>query len=229
MVTGADVDQLHALLAQLRNKYEPFAPVEASGDPIEQFLFSLLLWETTTAKAQLALRRLLETFVDVNDIRIAMPEEIIESLGPRYPLVDERALRIRAALNDIFRREDHVSLERLRECSKRDARRYLDSIDGAPQFVAARVCLVSLGAHAAPLDGRLHALLSARSVLDANLMVEEAGAQLERRIRAADALDTYLLLQAWSDASPSPRRRRTERVEIKRTTVSDASASPASA
>lgn len=204
-MTAGKSDPLLDLLDRLRRRRPP-EPPDFAHEPLEQFIFSFLLWETTTSKATLARKRLAAAFVDCNDLRVAMPSEVVEALGPRYPRAEERALRLRAALNDLFRREDRVSLAHLLDAPKRDARQYLDSLDGAPQYVAARVALIGLGAHALPLDERLHALLERESAFEESLSLEDAAASLERRIRAADSLEAHLLLQAWSDRAPTSRR-----------------------
>ena len=131
-------DQLQALLSRLKKQFspEPPAPIE---DPLEQLVSSLLLWESTASKAEAARRRLIAAVVDINELRVCLPEEIVALLGERYPRGEERALRLRAALNDIYVREHAVSLEHLKKMNKRDARQYLESLEGVPQYVAARV------------------------------------------------------------------------------------------
>lgn len=190
---------LKSLFKSLRSSYgAPEAP-ETPDDPIDEFLWSFLVWETSTTKAENALKRIQSTVVDINELRVSLPGEIIAMLGERYPLVEERAVRLRAALDDIFRREHAVTLASVKTLSKREAKQYLDSIDAIPSYVASRVTLMALGGHAVPLDQRTLDLMIAEEVFEPGVTLDDAVALLTRHIKAADAVDSFLLLQAWSD------------------------------
>lgn len=193
-------EQLQSLLNRLKKQFspQPPAPIE---DPLEQLVSSLLLWESTTPKAEAARRRLDSAVVDVNELRVCLAEEIVQLLGERYPRAEEHAMRLRAALNDIYIREHAVTLEHLKKVNKRDARQYLESLEGLPQYVAARVMLLTLGGHAAPLEERLLGRLVAEGVMEPELPIEKAASIMERNIKASDALEAHLLLQAWSEAA----------------------------
>ena len=56
-------------------------------------------------------------------------------MGPKYPFVDERATRLRATLNDIYRRQHRTSLDHLRNASRKDQRGYLEGLAEIPPFV----------------------------------------------------------------------------------------------
>jgi hypothetical protein len=167
---------------------------------MHEFLRSFLIWEASVTKAEKALARVLESIVDLNELRICLPHEIIEIIGPKYPECSVRAARLRSSLNDLFVREHEVSLDRLVGMPKRDARSYLESLDGVPPFVAARVALLGLGAHAMPIDARLAGALVREGVFSADMDIETGASWLERRIRAAEARETYLQMEAWYES-----------------------------
>jgi endonuclease III len=176
---------------------------------LDELVFSMLLWEATTSQAKAAFKRLRDSFVDLNDVRVAMDEEIAASIGERYPLSRERARRIRAALNDVYRRFHAVSLASARELSKRDAKALLVSLEGVPLFASHRVLLVELGIHAIAVDERLREMLMEEGVLDEANDVSSATAFLERHIASDDALCVAGLLQEWADQqSGSPKKER---------------------
>ncbi|MBS0191869.1 MAG: hypothetical protein U0573_12785 [Phycisphaerales bacterium] len=208
---------LQSLLKKLQNRYgelqsEPLtAGVDEGVDPLlHLFVYSFLLWDASTGQARAALKRIRDTFVDYNEMRIAFADEIAAAFGERYPRGYERALRLRSSLHDIFRREHALSLHRLQEMSKREAAAYLDSIDGTPAYVAARVLLIGLKGHAIPVDQRIADLLASEAVLGDDVTDAESAAKwLERQIRAGDALPCAMALQAWSDdQGAAPRRDR---------------------
>lgn len=208
---------LQSLLKKLANRYgdpqpEPLgAGVDEGVDPLlHLFVYSFLLWDASTGQARAALKRLRETFVDYNELRIAFADEIAAAFGERYPRGYERAMRLRSSLHDIFRREHSLSLSSLTELSKREARSYLESIDGTPAYVASRVLSLGLGGHALPVDQRIADLLAAEAVLGDDVTdADSAASWLERQIRAGEAVSIALLLQAWSDdQGAAPRRER---------------------
>ncbi len=189
------------------------------GDPIvSELVYSLLLGDSTTGAARTAMKRLCESVVDGNELRVWMAPEIAASIGERYPGASERALRIKAALWEIHRRQHAVTLEHLRTLPAREARAYLDSIEGVTRYASARVALGCLSIPCVPLDARLAGLLAREGVLDADAPLAEAGAWLSRNIEPADAAILHRHFQAWSDdeggtvktreRSPEPATRR---------------------
>ncbi|MCC6676812.1 MAG: hypothetical protein IT436_06685 [Phycisphaerales bacterium] len=205
-----------ALIKRLKHEFEssPDAPADpgpsalADGDAVlDQAVFSFLLWETTTAQAQTGHKRLREAFVDLNELRVCFPEEICAAIGERYPRSRERSTRLRAVLNDIYRREHGLSLARLVDQPKREARTYLESLEGMPMFVAARVALLCFGGHAVPVDERLLAMLAAERAIEPDLNIEDAGGWIERQVRANEAAATHLLLRRWADEDGNSAKR----------------------
>jgi hypothetical protein len=145
------------------------------------------------------MKRLEESVVDVNELRICLPGEMTRIIGERYARAQERALRLKAALNDLFDREHAVSLTAVADMGKREAKEYIDSLEGVPPFVSARVVLLALGGHAAPVDGRIATAMTRDGIVESGMSVDDVAAFLERRLRAKELLGAYGLLQAWSD------------------------------
>lgn len=166
---------------------------------VEELVYSFLLWESTTSRADNAFKRVGEQFVDLNDLRVSRHAEVAAVLGKTYPLLDERVMRIDSALNDVYRREHEVSLASLESMSKRDARKYLESIEGVVPFVVARVTLFSLGAHALPVEDRLVRRLEEAGVLEPGSNPAKAAGSLERQVKADEAVGAYLKLQHFSE------------------------------
>ncbi|MCE7975435.1 MAG: hypothetical protein DYG92_14115 [Leptolyngbya sp. PLA1] len=199
-----------SLLKRLRkaNPAPQEAPAAEGEDPIvTQLVYSMLLWEASSGQARAAFRRVRESLVDFNELRVCVPEEIASIIGERYPLSAERALRMRSVLHAVFVARHQLSLAHLASAPKREARASLEALEGIPHFVAARVVLVSLGGHAVPVDERLRDLLAAEKVIAPDLPPAAAGHALERLVRAEDSLDTHTTLAAWSDEEGHPPRR----------------------
>jgi hypothetical protein len=200
-----------ALLRKLKVKPDPSDAAPASDaseevrvtrarELLDLLIHSFMLWETTQRDAKAAVRRLDEGFVDANELRIALPHESARVLGERYPLAAERCLRLRATLHDLYRREHRVTLLPLLAAPKREARAYLDSLEGMPTFVAARLAVLGLGAHTIPVDWRLSDLLLAHKALPTDHADPgSASSWLERQVRSGEAVAVTQALQAWSD------------------------------
>jgi endonuclease III len=173
-------------------------PLE-DGDPVSVLVMSFLMWDSTTGKAAAAYKRIVDRVVDFNDLRVSMPHEIVEWIGPRYPLALERSQRLRAALRHTYNREHAVSLDRLGGMGRREVKHYLRSLDGIAPYVADRVTLLCFDAHCIPVDERLRRALIKAGVGDEAVGISEMASWLARRVKAADALVTHRALQAWSD------------------------------
>lgn len=182
---------------------DPSLSLAAEGDDplVLQLVYSLLLWESNHETAAKSLAAIREQVCNLNELRVCAPDEVSAMLPREQTKRDERADRICTALNDIFLREHALSLSNLNAMPKREARQYLDGIEGLPQFVCARVMLVSLGGHAFPVDDRLVSALHGLGAIEsAKEPAADLGAKLERAVRAADAGRVYGLLELHAGA-----------------------------
>lgn len=166
---------------------------------VEELIFSMLVWDARSSQAREALARIRAGVVDYNELRVCFPEEIRQMLGDRYPKAAERAARIRAALNDIYKREHRVTLHAILSAGKRDARQYLETLDGVPTFAAARVFLSCCGGHAVPVDDRIRDFLVEEGVIAPGEVVDAVSGWLERQLKSGEALAAYGALQAAAD------------------------------
>jgi hypothetical protein len=199
-----------ALLKKLASAY-PAPPSDAEHPPapvtvIASAVHATMLWEASQAQADAALQQLTQHFADHNDMRVALPSHLIHAIGPAYPLAVERVLRLKSWLSDLYRRSTALDLEYLRDRSKADARRELESLHGLPGFAAAHVVASSLGGHAVPIDDRLLALLKAERIGAAHLTSNDAMELLETVIRPDELSSVLRLLRAWSDLRGVPPR-----------------------
>jgi len=205
--------KLAALLAGLAPGEEACArpeleirPGEPMTDPVcQELVWAYLVWEAGPKLARAAMAKLCESFVDLNELRVCLPSELAAFFGTSYPLAMERGDRLRATLNDIFSREHAVTLASLPAMNKRDARAYLDSLEGIPPYVAARTMLVGLGGHAFPLDERLMAVLLREEALGEAGDIVSASGWLERQVRSGEAARALFALEAHADSAKPTR------------------------
>jgi len=181
------------------------APIEPGRvDPVaHELVFSMLLWEASLDQARRGMDKLCETFVDCNEMRVCVPGEIASVLGPRHPRCTERAERLVATLRELSPHFPGLTLDAMRALDKREARKLLSSIESIPHFVAARVLLLALGAHAVPIDRKLARELHKAGFVDQAGDPDAVATALEREVRSADALWFYTKLEHWLDARGS--------------------------
>ena len=210
------------LLKRIKAKYPGESPDPA--DPISQVIIAFLEWNTTRSNADKAFRRLMSQCVDINELRVCHPHEIVRMIGSRYPRAEERSIRLLETLNAVFQREQAVALRSLEKKGKKEVRAYLDSLPGIPPFVVAQVTLFCYEGHAIPVDDQLAALLRSEQVVNEEATIEEIGSFLEHQIRAGTGLDAYTALMAWIDAGPkrlsldTPKRRSTKSAQTQSST-----------
>ncbi len=183
-------------------KKMPAAPdAPPQRDPVTQMVVAFLQWEATRKQGESAFRRIMESMVDNNDLRVSHAQQIAAIIGENYPRAEERVARMKDAMQEIYVREHAIHPQSIAEKSKKDIRAYFDSLPGMTSYVSACVLLLSYGAHVVPVDQKLANLLKAQSVVDASATVEQIEGFLERYFKSGEALDAHLRLQAWGDES----------------------------
>lgn len=175
------------------------APPTPRTELVELLIESFMMADATDEQGSTAFDKLMRGSVDVNDLRAMLVKEQVSLIGVRYPLAWDRCVLMRRTLMDIYKREHKVSLERLRNLSKKEAKTYIEGLAGITPFVAARTLLLGLSIHAVPVDQATVDVLSEAEVLsDASEPVEVA-ALLSRHVLAEDALEAHAALRKATD------------------------------
>lgn len=190
--------KIKKLFTRLKRKHGTPPPGEPT-DAVIQALLGILHRGTTLARAERALGRLQSSMVDLNELRVSTPSELVELLGTNFPYATEKAEAIIKVLNQIFDRYNGLDLRPLVNQSKRDARQVLLELDGMDAASAAGVMLFSLDGHAIPVDEVTLAVLRNEGLVDPEADVSEVQAFLERNIPSANAQSFTTLLRSWSE------------------------------
>ena len=193
------IKRLHQRLVKKHGKPASSEPT----DPIEQMLIGILAVDTTIAKATAVYRKLAQQMVDLNELRVTPAIELAHVIGTGVPLAADKARRIVAFLNAVRRRQDTLNLDFLRQRGRREAREYLDSLDGVPRSAAAQVVLFSLGGHAIPVDNLTLYVLRKEELVAPSAGAGEVQSFLERHISAVTAAEFIVLLGKFVSARGS--------------------------
>jgi endonuclease III len=201
--------QEKAFAAVLKKATAAWSGEEADElEPISELVFSFMMWNATARQADTAFGKIMAQVVDLNELRISLTNEVIDMIGVRYPDAQHRVIRMLQSMMEIYEREYDYKMGSLPSKNKREQREYLDTLPGMTPFVAARVSLLCFGAHAMPVDDRILTLLIKAEVFEPGTTPAEAESWLTRQVKAGDAMEAYLALQAWADGQrvtlPSP-------------------------
>lgn len=194
-----DSKAFESLLKKTKALDAPEPPV--LGKAVHQLIHAFLWWEAKQDQAEDAMAKLFAAVLDVNELRVTRDAELIAVLGPRYPLVEERVMRLRESLNAVYNREHANEMQSIAAAGKKEQKQYLDTLPGAPSFVASQVMLLAFGGHAMPVDDKLVRVLAQAGVVPEHAAPEDVEAQLLRHVRANEALDVHMKLQAYADAN----------------------------
>jgi endonuclease III len=187
----------------------PTPQIPEPDEPLHRLGIAILGVKYGDVQAQQAIDQLLTTMTDWNDVRVSRPSEINAAMGNANPERLEHCQRLIRALQSVYDHENRLSLDRLRQLGRREARQYLEGLDGVDQYAVASVALWSLGGHGIPIDDRL-----LRALRDADLVHPDADrgevqAFLERHVAASEAKEFCIIMRSFgakvSGATKRPR------------------------
>jgi hypothetical protein len=173
---------------------------------LAEFVRSFLIWESATSRGDAAMLRLRRHVVDVNELRVSLAEEIAEILGRELPRADERAMRVKGALHDLFAREHRLRLDftaqgpEASSAARKTAFNLMASLNQTPRYVAARTALLMLHHPVMPIDGRILTLLRATNFIDDKTGADDAAAIFEKHLEPDALRAAYAIIQGAADA-----------------------------
>ncbi len=192
---------------QLTQRFGPPHVSEELTDPVRQLVISLFSCDSPELSARKAADALEKAMVDINEVRVSTNAEIARIIDPYVTNGRQCAERLRKTLNAIFRREHDITLKHLLKTGRREAKHYLEELDGLEAGPVASVLLWSLGGHGIPIYRPVLELLRSADLVDPTATLQEVQAFLERNINAADARSFCLLMaqyvQEESTSTPS--------------------------
>lgn len=188
--------EIHERLAPVYGTPVPFF---SSKDPLSELVSALLSHRTRNRDSGAAYKVLRAQFPTWEAVRDA-PAEAVEAAiqGVRWP--EQKAPRIQAILREISERcEGDLSLDFLAEWSIKDARAWLESINGiGPKTSAAVLLFSTLRKPALPVDSHHHRVAQRVGLIGDKVGPGPAHAVLEAQLppdwRAQQVYDNHELL-----------------------------------
>src|SRR3954468_24487602 len=167
------------------------APAKEPQPALKALVRAAMSYDVTDHKADEAMKAIDREFVDLNELRVATELEVQEMLGQRYPKIEQRVTMITQALNNIFEREHTLSLDRLKDISRRDARQFLRELPDVHPFVEAYVMLYAFDGHAFPVDETILDYLREQGIVEDGATLDEAQRFVEHQLKAEECYDLY--------------------------------------
>ncbi|MBI9017771.1 MAG: hypothetical protein JEZ07_10985 [Phycisphaerae bacterium] len=189
-------------------------------EPLEALIDACLSYLTTESKAKSAMKKIRSEFVDFNELRVARHDELIMVMGKTFPQVREVIEQLTGILQSIFDKEDSLGLETLKECGKREAKAFLESLEHSNPYIVSSVMLHSIGAHAFPMHPAMFQMLRDQNVVNPKSDMADVQGFLERQISASEVHYMYAMLRHFTDhyKAETPTAKKTTKKATKKTT-----------
>ena len=207
---------MQKLYRSLRREY-PEVQQTTYDEPTDAIVYATLSENMSETAAQSAIKRFVDYFIDLNDLRVSRAEEIIEVLGGDTPVNRQIAATLNKTLAAIFNEYHTVSLTALKKIGKRPAKQVLEKLDGASSFVVNYCMLTALQGHAIPLTSKMIEYLKSNDLVDPDADERDIEGFLTRQISAKNGYEFYSLLRYESELSVTARRRKTKKRTTRRT------------
>lgn len=151
---------------------------------LDHLVLGVLQEGATLEAARAAHAKLLETFHDLNELRVSHPREL-EDLLPESPEREHKARRILAILQFVFETTYAFDLESMRRKPLKQAQKQLSKITGATPFAVAATVQRALGGHALPVDEPIRQLLIKIGLAEESETLEQIRGAMEHAVPKA--------------------------------------------
>ncbi len=199
------IQKLYRSLRRTRQKRQKPEYVE----PVDAVIYAVLSENLTEPHARTAIKKFADYFVDSNDLRVALAEEVVEVLAEDTTATRNIAATLTRILGAIFEKYNAVTLQALRKIGKRPAKQLLEKFDGTTPFIVDYCMLTALQGHAIPLTHNMIDLLKTDELVHPDADRREIEGFLARQISAKNAFEFYSLLRHQSETSDKGKKKKT--------------------
>lgn len=205
------IKKLHRALKAKGDKVEALS----FDDPIDSLVYGIVAEKASTSRAKNVSKQFLRHFVDLNDLRVARPEEIVEVFGKDTGEVRQVANTLVRVLGSIFEKQSNLTLEPLKKLGKRQAKQELEAIDGITHFSVNLSMLTALQGHTIPLTQKMIAYLKMHELVCPEADDHDIEGFLTKQIAAKDGYSFYALLRVESE-SPQINKKKAPKKKVAR-------------
>jgi len=186
-------------------------------NPLRRLAIGILGVDSREEDVERAVDRLMASMIDWNEVRVSTVAEIQDGLEHKTIGHDHSCQNLINALQAVYYHENKLSLDRLKSIGRRDARHYLESLDGVNEYAVASIILWSLTGHAIPVNNRLLHALQDANLIHPTASRAEVQAFLERHIPSAKAREFCIIMRSFiAKKQPAAKRAKAKSTVIKK-------------
>ncbi|MFC1676044.1 hypothetical protein ACFL3G_03150 [Planctomycetota bacterium] len=191
--------KIQSLYKTLKKKYAKPSKKLMHEQVIDAVICGIVSEHLNKKLVKAVIKRFKESFVDWNDLRVSLDEEVLDAIGRDNTESKKIVAALTISLNAVFNQYNSVDLEELKKTGKRLAKQELEKIDGLTGFVIDYVMLTALAGHAIPLTKKMLEYLKTNELVHPQADEQEVSGFLVRQIPAAKGYEFYELLRHQSE------------------------------
>ena len=191
--------KLQSLYRSMKKKH-PQVEKLSYDEPADALVYAMISEHIDDKDAQAAMKRFSDYFVDLNDLRVSRPAEIVDMVGQDPPVTREGALTVNKGLWAGVDGHHRISLESLKKMGKRPAKNALEKMEGVSRFVVDYCMLTAFGGHAIPLTAKMLEYLRKSELVHPEADEQEIEGFLAKQIAAKYGYEFHWLLSRESEA-----------------------------
>lgn len=181
MAAPSKAQLLTEVYTLLKKRYK-LGPRDARMSVLEAVIYGICHEGTTREQANQALSRFKDHFFDWNETRVSSLTEI-QGVLAGLPNADERALRLRRFLKQLFEKTYGFTLDALAKKPMKESVKTLQEFEALQSdYVLATVVQTALNGHAMPVDGPIRRALVRLGLADEESDHPTLRAMLERAV-----------------------------------------------
>ncbi|MDH7599942.1 MAG: hypothetical protein QHH07_09965 [Sedimentisphaerales bacterium] len=161
----------------------------------QALIYGVICEHFSDSHAQQMYRRIIRHFVDLNDLRVSTPEEIMDVWGDRSAMARVAATKLLSLLMTVFNKFHTLDLNAIKKTGKKPAKQFLQALDGISRFALDYSMLTCLGAHAIPVNEQMVQYLKAAELVHPEADMDQICSFLAKVIPAKRAYAAYRLLR----------------------------------
>jgi endonuclease III len=198
------VRKLKQLNAKLKKEGSK-ATVENVDDSTQILVMGILSNFASEQRAAAAMRKLMETVVDMNDLRVSAVADLVPIIGLDFPRARQAAMEITQVFNSIFNSQHHLDVSFLKGQSKKAVNAFLQGLDGLAPHTAAFFRNRYLSHNDVPLDEHMFAYLQRTGCVPPDISNEEAQKFVSDQFKDREAANFYAMFKKFA-AAHAPRK-----------------------
>lgn len=179
------------------------ATIEAVDDSTRAMLMGILCNYAAEQRAAGAVKKIIESVVDMNELRVTAVSDLVGIIGHDYPQARQAATEITQVFNSIFNSLHHLDVSYLKTQSKKVVNSFLEGIDGLTPHAAAFFRNRHLNYNEIPLDENMFSYLRRTKCIPDGISVAEAQRFVSDVFKDREGVNFYAMFKRYGSTHAS--------------------------